>query len=131
MDALFTGFLNRIAPLLDQLLLAVVLFLASALLLKSKAWLDEHLTPPEEALLLKAAAAAVHFAEANGVGLPGKAKFDMACKLVSSALTTTGVTSITFDTIEHDVAAAVQEAFANSPYYHAPAASGAAATAVS
>jgi hypothetical protein len=103
--------LNQIAPLLVQLLGAIALALASAALLKGRAWMDAKLSVEQRTFLAQLATTAVHLAEMEGIGKVGATKATEARNYVNGELAAAGVTTVKSADIEATVKGAVEAAF--------------------
>lgn len=103
--------LNQIAPLLVQLLGAIVLALASAALLKGRAWMDARLSVEQRTFLAQLAATAVHLAEVEGAGQVGAQKAAAARRYVDGELMAHGITTVQSGDIEATIIGAVEGAY--------------------
>ena len=115
---------NIIAPLLVQLLGAIVLAVASAALLKARAWMDAKLSVEQRTFLAQLATTAVHLAETQDAGKSGAIKAMDAQDYVNGELAAAGVTSVKAADIESTVVGAVQTAWSDQigETYHRPGA---------
>lgn len=112
MDLLLSTLANQVAPILLQLAITVLIARAVLLAPKIHAFLDQHTTPAQQAMLDKYFEGAVHFAEAQGAGQVGAAKLEIAVAFMNMKLKAAGITGIDAE----DVVAGVQKAFAESTY---------------
>jgi hypothetical protein len=111
MDTIIHDLLDTIAPLLVQILGAIVLALASAALLKARVWLDVQLSTQQRAVLGQLATTAVHLAEQEGLGKMGTEKAAIAQKYVDGELEAAGISTVKFGDLEAAVKGAVEAAW--------------------
>lgn len=104
---------NIIAPLLVQLLGAIVLAVASAALLKARTYLDAKLSVEQRTFLAQLATTAVHLAETQGAGKSGALKAMDAQDYVVGELTANGTKTVKVNDIESTVVGAVQRAWSD------------------
>ena len=123
MDSLLRDLANTIAPLLVQLLEALLLALASAALLKGRTWLDGKLTEQQRAFLQQLAETSVHLAEKEGAGKLGTEKAALAQQYVDRELSAARIDTVRFGDIEAVIIGAVQKAWSDQigETYHRPA----------
>lgn len=123
MDSILHELDNTIAPLLVQLLAGLVLALASAALLKGRAWIDGKLTEQQRSFLQHLAETAVHLAEKEGAGKLGTEKAALAQQYVDRELSAARIDTVRFGDIEAVIIGAVQKAWSDQigETYHRPA----------
>ena len=122
MDIIIATLVNQVAPLLVQLLGALVLAIASALLLKAAPVIADFRTQQGLAIVAALSKVGVHTAEVEGLGKTGAEKAVAARQYVNGELAKAGVTTVKAADVEGTVKGAVEAAFQNEigpgPLFH-------------
>ncbi len=113
MDPILRELSNQVAPLLVQLLGALVLAVVSALCLAGVKLLNTHTTEKQRQLLYELAAMAVNFAEREGAGKAGDEKAKMAQDCLDRLLGAWGITTIKGVDVYDSLEAAIETAWRN------------------
>lgn len=113
MDAILHDLLNTIAPLVLQILAAVVLAAISALLLKGKELVQGELSAQQQGFVAALASTAVHLAEQQGLGKTGVEKAELAQQFVGRELAAAGISTLSGSDVGAAIIGAVQRAWAH------------------
>lgn len=116
MDSIMQQLANTVAPLVVQILAAVVLAIVSALLLRGKQFVESRLSAQQREFIYDLAETAVHFAEKQGQGLDkaGEEKARIAQNYVDRELRAAGITVISGSDVQAAIIGAVQRAWSQS-----------------